>query len=420
MYRLCRTLPGVTMTTSDNIIAHNAGLVAMVMGLGCRFIKRSRRKSSSKRLRHSTSVDYSSCVQFNQYGYSLLHQLQQSVVPLLWSCGLTVHGKPYNTITEVELNLTLCSVLAQVFANSIDKDPEVLCNNISLKCNISKETTTSGTQSLLFDMEKSLKSTVDNSDQSQSSNYQLKACGTIGSGVLQVNITVPLLRYVSVFPTVQKLLETNKTQSDMVIVVEGGVDKPDAPRYELDSFSHGLILSLIAADKDTATNHLSVPLSLPVRSLPSSPQQIRRTPEPPTPSSLDGLLQAEEGRGSDNPHASANHLRVPLLPVSGSESVSGVISDEVDYSTRTPSPVCNDRYLLANHGGTHDDGAENGNSKTASNFFLLFHFNEIILASEVFPFKAALELQKFTGSVSCNFDQPSKKQLSCEFHWLLC
>jgi len=306
----------------------------------------------------------------------------------------------------------------QVFANTVDKDPEVLCNNISLKCNISKETTSSGTQSLLFDMEKSLKSTVDNSEQSQSSNQQLKACSTMGSGTLQVNITVPLLRYVSVFPTVQKLLETNRTQSDMVIVVEGGIDEPDAPCYELDSFSRGLVLSLITADKDITTNHLSVPMSLPVRSLPSSPQQIRRTPELPTPSSLDGLLQAEEGHGSDNPHTSANHLRVPLLPVSGSESISAGISDEVDCCTRTPSPVSNDRHFLANNGGTQDDAAENGNSKAISNFFLLFHFNEIILASEVFPFKAALELQKFTGSVSCNFDQPSKKQLSSEFHWL--
>jgi len=406
-YRLCRTLPGVTMTTADDIIPHDAGLVAIVMGLGCRLLKRSRHKSSSvKRLRHSSSVDYSSCVQFNQYGYSSLRQLQQCVVPLLWSCGLNVQGKPYNTKTEIEMNLMLCSVLAQVLVDSVDKDSEVLCNNISLKCNVSKESASSGTRSLLFDIEKSLKLAADSSEQVNQS--QLKACGTVGSDMLQVNATVSLLRYISVFPIVQQLLETNGTESDMV---EGGVDEPDTPCYELDSFSRGLVLSLIAADKDSTAN--PVPVSLPVRSLPSSPHQVQQTPEPPTPSSLNGLLQAEEGRGSDNLYASGNRLRVPLLPVSGSESVSAGVSDEVDYSTRTPSPVSNDRHLMANNKGAQDDTTENGSS-----FFFLFHLNEIILASEVFPFKAALELQKFIGSVSCNFDQPSKKQLSGEYHYV--
>ena len=406
-------LPGVTMTTTDNLIPHNAGLVAMVMGLGCRFLKRSRHKSSSIK-RHSTSVDSPSCVQFNQYGYSSLRQLQQSVVPLLWSCGLSVQGKPVNAIAEVELSLVLWSVQGQVFTDSVDRDPEVFCSNINVKCNVSKESTTSGTQSLLFDMEKSLKLTVDNPEQLESS--QLKTCGTVGLNLLQVNTSVPLLRYVSMIPAIQKLWETNRTENDDVaIAIEGGIDKPDTPCYELDSFSHSLVQSLIAADKDTGTNHLSVPMSILVRSLPSSPQQVRQTPEPPTPSSLDGLLQAEEGRGSDHTRVSGNRLQVPSLPLSGSESVSA--GDEVDYSTRTPSPVNIDHLLPVSNEGTQIT-TENS-SKTATSIFLLFHFNEIVLASEVFPFKAALELQKLTGSVNCNFDRPSKKQLSGEYHLLV-
>jgi len=398
-YQLCRTLPGVSMTSDTDVVPHNAGLVAMVMGLGCKFLKRSRHKSSIIK-RQSTSVDYQSNVHFSQYGYSSLRQLQQAIVPVLRSCGLGVQGKPVNAVTAVELSFTLCSVLGLVCTDSADQ-PEVLCNNISLKCNFSKESTTSGTQSLLFDMEKPLKLTT---DKSQSLNHsEVKACGTVRLELLQVSTSVHLVRYVTMVPTVNKLLEASRSPSDAAIVIEGGIDEADAPSCgnELDPFSHGLVLALMAAD-NTTTNNVSVPVL--VGTFPSSQQQTRQFPELPTPSSLDGLLQAEEGHGSDHP-ASGNLLQVPFQPVSGSESVSAGISDEVDYSTRTPSPDSAVRHLLVGN------DTENS-SKTSTSFFLLFHFNEIILSAEVFPFKAAIELQKLTGSVSCNFDQPSKKQLS--------
>ena len=399
----------------------------MVMGLGCKFFKRKRRKSSVRRLQNIHTTDYESCKNIKLFDYESLRLLQHAIIPLLWSCGLKVQGKPNNSQTKIEVTVALNSVTVRVLDETLDcttKTPEVLLNDFSFKCNITGESSTEGTCSLLFDMEKTLQVMLEDSEQhhqSRTTLSQMKTCAAIDFGTFQINVSVPLLRYISVIPTVKKSCAHIKPPKSADNINVDGIDETDAGTMpeELDPFSRALVLALMEKEGNSSPATQATPAAQATpamtSSLPSNTHQPDWSfPKTPTTSSLDGLLHAEEGQGLDQSGYShtynGNYLRVPHTGASGSETYTPAVSDDTDYypAVRTPSPESFDHHVA---GDTVDGVNQEGEASSNTNsVFLLINVSEIVLSGEVFPFKVSLALQGFTGSVNVNSDHSQQQK----------
>ena len=423
-YQMCRVLPfsKATTPTNTNFTPQNVSIVAMVMGLGCKFFKRKRRKSSARRPQNVHSTDYESCKNIKQFDYESLRLLQHAIIPLLWSCGLKVQGKPNNSQTKIEVTVALNSIVVQILGESVDcatKTPEVLLEDFSFKCNITGESSTEGTCSLLFDMEKSLQTMLEGYEQHHQSCTtlsQMKTCAAVDFGAFQVNVSVQLLRYISVMPTVKKSCAVKLPNvADNTSNVDG-VDEPDAGSSpeDLDPFSRALVLALMEKEGNSSPAAQITPAL--TASLPSNTQpadwDFSKTP---TTTSLDGLLHAEEGQGLDQSgysHAyNTNQLRVPHTAASGSESYTPAVSDDTDYYPpvrTTPSPESFDHHHLASV--VEGANQEVESSSNINSVFLLINVSEIVLSGKVFPFKVSLAFQGFTGSVNMNSDHSQQQQ----------
>lgn len=426
---MCRALPFSKPTTaaSTKFTPQNVSIVAMVMGLGCKFFKRKRRKSSVRRPQNIHSTDHESCKNIKLFDYESLRLLQHAIMPLLWSCGLNVKGKPNNSQTKIEVTVALNSIIVKILDESVDcttKTPEVLLKDFSFKCNITGESSTEGTCSLLFDMEKSLQMMLEGSEQhhqSRTSLSQMKTCAAVDFGTFQINVSVPLLRYISIMPTVKKscaYIKPPKTADNNNNV--DSVDEIDAGSMpeELDPFSHALVLALMEKEGNSLPAAQATPVAQAtpalIGSLPSNTHQPDwGFPKTPTTSSFDGLLHAEEGQGLDQSgysHTySGNYLRVPHTAASGSETYTPAVSDDTDYypPVRTPSPESYDHHVA----GDVVDGVnqEAESSSNTNSVFLLINVSEIVLSGEVFPFKVSLALQGFTGLVNMNSDHSQQQ-----------
>ena len=401
-------------TTNTNFPLPNVSIVAMVMGLGCRFFKRKRRKSTTRRSQNTNSTDCESCKNIKQLDYESLRLLQHAIIPLLWSFGLKVQGKPNNSQTKIEVTVALNSITMQILDDKVDcttKTPEVLLKDFSFKCNIKNESSTEGTSSLLFDMEKAIQMTLDTEQghQSQTTLSQMKTCATVNFGTFQINVSVPLLRYISIVPTVKKSFVYAKPSN-----IADSVDEVDSQctSEELDPLSRALIVALIEKEG----NGLPVAQVTPALSgsLRSNIQQPGwEFPKPPTTTSLDGLLHAEEGQGLDQSGYShpynSNQLRVPHMGASGSESYTPAVSDDADYyhPLRTSSPESFDHSTAGDVVNSTQQEAESGSN--SNSVFLLINIGEVMLSAEVFPFKVSLALEGFTGSVNMKSNQHQQK-----------
>ena len=407
----------------------------MVMGLGCKFFKRKKRKSSVRRLQNIHSTDYESCKNIKQFDYESLRLLQHAIIPLLWSCGLKVQGKPNNSQTKIEVTVALNSITINILNENVDcttKQPEVLLKDFSFKCNITGESSTEGTCSLLFDMEKSLQVMLEGSEQhhqSRTTLSQMKTCAAVDFGTFQINVSVPLLRYISIMPMVKKsfaYMKPPKTADSNNNNIDS-VDETDAGSLpmELDPFSRALVLALMEKEGNSSPAAQATPAAQPTPaltgSLPSNTHQPDWDfPKTPTTSSLDGLLHAEEGQGLDQSGYShtytGNYLRVPHTAASGSETYTPAVSDDTDYypAVRTPSPEESYDHRLTGDvvDGVSQEAESSGNTNSV---FLLINVSEIVLSGEVFPFKVSLALQGFTGSVNVNSDH-SQQQKSKGFN----
>lgn len=421
---MCRVLPfsktAAAAATTD-FTPPNVSIVAMVMGLGSKFFKRKRRKSSVRRLQNIHSTDHESCKHIKQLDHESLRLLQHAIIPLLWSCGLKVQGKLTNSQTEFEVTVALNLISVRIFndtSGDSTKPRGLLIKDFVFKCNVNNDSHTEGTCSLLFDMEKSLPLMLEGFEQqrqSRTTQSQLNTCATINFGTCQANTSVPLLRYISVIPTVKKSFVYVPPSGIIDDTNIGGVDEPDAGCVpeELDPFSRALVQVLIEKDGNSPpAAQLTPPLT---NSLPSNVHQPDwEFPKPPTTSSLNILLRAEEGQGLDQSgysHAyNGNQLRVPHTAQSGSESYTPGVSDETDYCppVRTPSPESFDNHLVGDRDGTHQ---ETESSRSTSSVFLVITVNEITLSTEVFPFKVSLALQALTGSVNVTSDHSQRQQL---------
>lgn len=387
----------------------------MVMGLGSKFFKRKQRKSSARRSQNLHSTDHEVCNGIKQLDHESLRLLQHAIIPLLWSCGLKVQGKPVNSQSEIEVSVVLDSISVQILNNIVDdsmKTPEMLIKDFLFKCNISSDSHTEGTCSLLFDMEKSLSQVLEGLEQRRQSRTilsQLKTCATINFGTFQINASVPLLRYISVVPTVKKSFAYIKSSNVVDNNNVNGNDEPDTGCVpeELDPLSRALILALIEKDGNSPPVAQLTPAL--TGSLPSTVQQPDWDfPKGPTTLSLDVLLRAEEGQGLDQSGYSHtynnNHLRVPHTAASGSETYTPAVSDETEYypPVRTSSPESFDHHLASDHDRGHQ---ETESSSSTSNVFLLISINEILLSAEVFPFRMSLAFQMLNGSVNVTQQQ---------------
>ena len=341
--------------------------------------------------------------------------MQHAIIPLLWSCGLKVQGKPINSQAKIEVTVVLNSIAVQILDDKVDcitKTPEVLLKDFSFKCNINNESSTEGTSSLLFDMEKTMQMILDNIEQvhqPRTTRSQMKTCATVNFGAFQVNVSVPLLRYISIMPTVKKSFVYTKPSN-----TADSFDEADSQcaSEELDPLSRALIMALIEKEG----NSLPVAQFTPALtgSLRSNVQQPDwEFPKPPTMTSLDGLLHAEEGQALDQSGYShpynSNQLRVPHTGASGSESYTPAVSDDTDYyhPLRTPSPDSFDHPTVSDVVNSTHHKAETSNN--TNNVFLLINIGEVKLSAEVFPFKVLLALESFTGSVNVKFDQHQQK-----------
>ena len=399
-------------TTNANFTPPNVSIVAMAMGLGSKIFRRKQQKSSARRSQNIQNTDYESCKNIKQLDHESLRLLQHAIIPLLWSCGLKVEGKPVNSQTEIEVAVTLNLISVQILDNHMDDDgtttPEMLVKDFLFKCNVNSDSHTEGTCSLLFDMEKSLPLILEGLEQRQQSRTimsKLNTCATINFGTFKVNASVPLLRYISIIPTVKKscvyIMPSSMTDSSNV----ENVDEPDSGcvSEQLDPFSRALVLALMEKDGNSPPVAQLTPAL--TGSLPSSVHQADSGfPKPPTMTSFDILLRAEEGQGLDQSSCShaynSNQLRVPHTAASGSESYTPAVSDETDCyppPVRTPSSESFNHQLVSGRDRTQQ---ETESSSSANSFFLLISINEIVLSAEVFPLRVSLALQTLTGSVN--------------------
>lgn len=387
----------------------------MAMGLGSKFFKRKRRAQKPSHSNHNN--DNESCNNIKQLDYDSLRLLQHSIIPLLWSCGLKVQGKPTNSQTEIEATVALNSVTVKILKDTVNSSPtntpELLISNFLFKCKINSESFTEGTCSLLFDMEKSLQLVLEGSEQHQRSRTtvsRLKTCSTIDLATCQFNASIPLLHYISVLPVVKKSWTRTKPSS-VAERIEDNFDEPDAGNMpeRLDQFSHALVLALMEKEENDVTDTQPTQVGLQ-----SSLQQPSLLKPPTTTSSLDVLLHAEEGRGLDTSgysHAyNSNQLRAPTG--SGSDSFTAMVSDDtVNYCpppVRTPSPQeSTDHHPLGDSISTQHDIESSAN---ANSMFVLIKLHEIVLSGEVFPFKTSLTFQEFTGSVNMTSDYSQRQQ----------
>lgn len=425
-YQMCRVLPfSKTTMTNANFTPPNVSIVAMVMGLGSKFFRRKRRKSSARRSQNIHGTDHELCKNIRQLDHESLRLLQHAIIPLLWSCGLKVEGKPVNSQTEIEVAVTLNLISVQILNKSLDDDsttPEMLVKDFLFKCNIKSDAHTEGTSSLLFDVEKSLPQILEGFEQRQKSRTtisQLNTCATINFGTFKVNASIPMLRYISIVPTVKKScgnIAPSRTSN------AESFDEPDAGcvPQELDPLSLALVLALMEKDGNIPPVAQLTPAL--TGSLPSSIHQPDcGFPKPPTTTSFDILLRAEEGQGLDqssyNHTHNSNQLRVPHTAASGSESCTPAISDDTDYyppPVRTPSPESlNHQLAVSGHDRTQQETESGSNTNSV---FLLISIDEIVLSVEVFPVRVSLALRTLTGSVNVTSDHSQQQPKGFQSH----